>query len=112
MRTVLRIAAALALAVAPTLAARQSYENAAITRTVSLGGSISQSTTVYSIKALEDNAGEYELALGEKGDKEPVWWEVVVAGRKLEPQPAVRVALDRYVFDAGPSNHHLTCVLV
>lgn len=95
MRSAFRLVAALALAIAPTFAARQSYENAAITRTVSLGGSISQSTTVYNIKSLEDIAGDYELALGEKGDQEPVWWEVMIAGKKLVPQPTVLVAPNR-----------------
>lgn len=46
--------------------AEHSFENAAIVRTVDLGGSLVHVTTTYAIKALENGAQKYAIALGEK----------------------------------------------
>lgn len=48
------------------LAAEHSFENAAIVRTVDLAGSLIHLTTTYAIKALENGAQKYAIALGEK----------------------------------------------
>lgn len=67
-------------------AAPQSFINTAVARTVELGGSTTQVTTKYNVKALSDSSGEYVLALGAAGAAPPAWFEVLVDGK-----PAVGV---------------------
>lgn len=82
--SLLAISSVLLSALSSAASPPPTYENTAITRTVTLGGSISTITTLYNVKALTDSPGDYELALGGKGEDEPVWWEVLIGGKKLE----------------------------
>lgn len=62
----------------------QNFVNTAIARTVELGGSITQITTQYNVKSLEDGPGEYYLALAGEDDAIPAWWEVLVGGEPVK----------------------------
>ena len=61
--------------------AAHSFENTAIVRTVELGGSIVHVTTTYAIRALEDNASKYTIALGEQEAVKTSWLEAKVKGK-------------------------------
>lgn len=67
----------------------QNYVNTAVARTVELGGSITQVTTQFNIKALEDGPGEYHLALAGEQDSVPAWWEILVGGKLVSDLEAV-----------------------
>lgn len=58
-----------------------SFENTAIVRTVELGGSLVQVTTTYAVKALEDGAQLYTIALGEREHERTSWLEAKIKGQ-------------------------------
>ena len=60
------------------------YINTAISRTVELGGVTSTVTTQLNVKSLSDAPGEYHLALAQSAGEEGPFWEVSVAGKKVE----------------------------
>ncbi|CCL99426.1 uncharacterized protein FIBRA_01444 [Fibroporia radiculosa] len=61
--------------------ADHSFENTAIVRTVELGGSLVQVTTTYAVKALEDGAQLYRIALGEREHQRTSWLEAKIKGQ-------------------------------
>lgn len=61
--------------------AEHSFENAAIVRTVDLGGSSVHVTTTYAIKALENGAQKYVVALGEKEAAVTSFMEAKIKGQ-------------------------------
>lgn len=61
--------------------AEHSFENAAIVRTVDLGGSSVHVTTTYAIKALENGAQKYAIALGEKEAAVTSFMEAKIKGQ-------------------------------
>ena len=68
--------AAAALAFDPT-----AYENTQIQRTYELGGAVTNVQTVYTVRALKENSGGYELVLkGPEEENDPEgtdYWEIV-----------------------------------
>jgi oligosaccharyltransferase complex subunit alpha (ribophorin I) len=84
MRSLSSLPYLLASAAAVTAAPAQNFVNTAIARTVELGGSITQITTQYNVKSLEDGPGEYHLALAGEDDAIPAWWEVLVGGEAVK----------------------------
>ena len=60
------------------------YAHTAIARTIELGGTTTQVTTQYNVKALVDGPGAYHLALASRGDDVPAWWEVSLSGKAVE----------------------------
>lgn len=63
-------------------ASSHSFENTAIVRTIDLGGSVVHVTTTYAIKALEDGAKTYTVALGKEEKAKTSWLEVTVKGER------------------------------
>ncbi|KZT12566.1 oligosaccharyl transferase alpha subunit [Laetiporus sulphureus 93-53] len=61
--------------------AENSFENTAIVRTVELGGSLVQVSTTYAVKALEDDARLYKLALGKREHERTSWLEARIKGQ-------------------------------
>ncbi|TFY61598.1 hypothetical protein EVJ58_g4415 [Rhodofomes roseus] len=66
----------------PSFASAHSFENTAIVRTIDLGGSLVHVTTTYAVKALEDGAGVYTLALAERELKRTSWLEAKIKGQQ------------------------------
>lgn len=66
---------------APLFAAGHSFENTAIVRTVALGGSVVHVTTTYAVKALEDGATVYTIAIGEKEHDSTSWLMATIKGQ-------------------------------
>jgi oligosaccharyltransferase complex subunit alpha (ribophorin I) len=56
------------------------FENNAIVRTVTPGGSSVQVTTIYEVKALESGAELYEITLGQEERARTSWLEATVKG--------------------------------
>ncbi|KAH8105956.1 oligosaccharyl transferase alpha subunit [Cristinia sonorae] len=69
---------------APFFAAGHSFENTAIVRTVELGGSVVHVTTTYAVKALEDGASVYTIALGEKEKESTSWLAAKIKGQSVK----------------------------
>ncbi|KAI0921757.1 hypothetical protein AcV5_000735 [Taiwanofungus camphoratus] len=61
--------------------ADHSFENTAIVRTVELGGSLVHVTTTYAVKALDNGAQVYTIALGEREHKRTSWLEAKLKGQ-------------------------------
>ena len=72
-------------------AASHSFENTAIVRTVDLGGSLVSVTTTYAIRALNDDAQQYVVSLGEKEAASVSWFEAKVKGQSnpLQVKPGL-----------------------
>jgi oligosaccharyltransferase complex subunit alpha (ribophorin I) len=66
----------LLLQVFPSFAAGPLFENTAIVRTTELGGSLVHVSTTYAIKALEQDAKIYTIALSEDEVKRSSWLEI------------------------------------
>jgi len=74
-----------------------SFENTAVVRTVDLGGALTQVTTTYAVRALEDDAKLYYISLSDDEERHTTWIEA-----KLKGQSAV-LDVDRHGFN--PKNH-------
>jgi oligosaccharyltransferase complex subunit alpha (ribophorin I) len=74
-------------------AASNSFENTAIVRTADLGGSLVHVTTTYAIRALDNNAKQYTVSLGEKEAESTSWFEAKLKGQ-TEPLDVTRRLLD------------------
>ena len=59
-----------------------SFENTAIVRTIDLGGSLVHVTTTYAVKALENDATVYTLALAEREHERTSWLEAKIKGQQ------------------------------
>jgi len=72
-------------------AASHSFENTAIVRIVDLGGSLVSVTTTYAIRALDDDAQQYVVSLGEKEAASVSWFEAKVKGQSnpLQVKPGL-----------------------
>ncbi|KZT74272.1 Ribophorin I [Daedalea quercina L-15889] len=66
----------------PLLTSAHSFENTAVVRTIDLGGSLVQVTTTYAVKALENGATVYTLALAEREHKRTSWLEAKIKGQQ------------------------------
>jgi oligosaccharyltransferase complex subunit alpha (ribophorin I) len=73
--------------------ASNSFENTAIVRTADLGGSLVHVTTTYAIRALDNNAKQYTVSLGEKEAESTSWFEARLKGQ-TEPLDVTRGLLD------------------
>ncbi|KAI9513334.1 oligosaccharyl transferase alpha subunit [Russula earlei] len=62
-------------------AAAHSFENTAIVRTVDLGGSLVHVTTTYAIRALENDATQYVVSIGEEESRSVSWFEAKLKGQ-------------------------------
>lgn len=74
----------LSLTCAAGNAASPSFENMAIVRTVELNGALTHITTRYTIRALQDDAGEYTFALGKADGELTTWMQAKVKGAEDE----------------------------
>lgn len=70
-----------------------SFENTAVVRTVDLGGALTQVTTTYAVRALEDDAKLYYISLSDDEERHTTWIEA-----KLKGQSAV-LDVDRHGFN-------------
>lgn len=78
--------------------ADHSFENTAIVRTVELGGSLVHVTTTYAVKALDNGAQVYTIALGEREHKRTSWLEAKLKGQAtLLPLEDAGYDSERYV---------------
>jgi oligosaccharyltransferase complex subunit alpha (ribophorin I) len=68
------------------VSAEHSFENAAIVRTVDLGGSLVHVTTTYAVRALEDDSSIYTIALGEDESKKTSWIQAKIKGQSTPLQ--------------------------
>lgn len=57
------------------------FENAGVTRTVDLGGALTQVTTTYAVRALENNADQYYIALSDEEEGLTTWIEAKLKGQ-------------------------------
>jgi len=74
-------------------AAAHSFENTAIVRTVDLGGSLVHVTTTYAIRALDGDAKQYIVSLGEGEAQSVSWFEAKLKGQS-EPLKLTTGPLD------------------
>ncbi|KAH9951690.1 oligosaccharyl transferase alpha subunit [Amylocystis lapponica] len=63
------------------VSAGHSFENTAIVRTVELAGSLVHVTTTYAVKALEDDANLYTIALGAREHERASYLEAKIKGQ-------------------------------
>lgn len=100
MRFISALSAVLATAVATLAFDPTAYENAQIQRTYELGGATTNVQTVYTVRALKENPGGYELVLKGPEEQNEVegtdYWEVV-QGAKTWDSLIVSSASDGYV---------------
>lgn len=66
----------------PSLTSAHSFENTAVVRTIDLGGSLVHVTTTYAVKALENDATVYTLALAEREHERTSWLEAKIKGQQ------------------------------
>lgn len=66
----------------PSFASAHSFENTAVVRTIDLGGSLVHVTTTYAVKALENGATVYTLALAEREHERTSWLEAKIKGQQ------------------------------
>ncbi|GBE79631.1 oligosaccharyl transferase alpha subunit [Sparassis latifolia] len=69
--------------VLPCLATGHSFENTAVVRTVELAGSLVHVTTTYAVKALENEASVYTLALAKLQHEKTSWLEAKIKGQSV-----------------------------
>ncbi|KAG7096965.1 hypothetical protein E1B28_004362 [Marasmius oreades] len=62
----------------------QSFENSGIVRTIDLGGSLVHVTTTYAVRALDDKADTYSIAVAKEELVKTSWIEIKVKG---QPKP-------------------------
>lgn len=58
-----------------------SFENTAVTRTIELGGSLTQVTTTYAVRALENNQEQYYIALSDDEERVTTWVDAKFKGQ-------------------------------
>ncbi|KAH9938268.1 oligosaccharyl transferase alpha subunit [Fomitopsis serialis] len=66
----------------PSFSSAHSFENTAIVRTIDLGGSLVHVTTTYAVRALEDGAAVYTLALAGREHERTSWLEAKIKGEQ------------------------------
>lgn len=71
----------LSLLLQSVVSADNSFENTAVVRTVEVAGSLVQVTTTFAVKALEGDASEYTIALGEREHERTSWLEAKIKGQ-------------------------------
>ena len=57
------------------------FENTAVVRTVDLGGALTQVTTTYAVRALEDNVNLYYISLSDDEERHTTWIEAKLKGQ-------------------------------
>jgi oligosaccharyltransferase complex subunit alpha (ribophorin I) len=57
------------------------FENTAITRTIDLGGALTQVTTTYAVRALENNVEQYYIALSDDEERVTTWIDAKLKGQ-------------------------------
>ncbi|CEL59878.1 oligosaccharyltransferase complex subunit alpha (ribophorin I) [Rhizoctonia solani AG-1 IB] len=58
-----------------------SFENAGVTRTIDLGGSLTQVTTTYAVRALANNLDQYFIALSDEEEGHTTWIDAKLKGQ-------------------------------
>ncbi|CAE6484018.1 unnamed protein product [Rhizoctonia solani] len=58
-----------------------SFENAGVTRTIDLGGALTQVTTTYAVKALGNNLDQYYIALSDDEERYTTWIDAKLKGQ-------------------------------
>jgi oligosaccharyltransferase complex subunit alpha (ribophorin I) len=100
MRFISALSALIATAVATLAFDPTAYENTQIQRTYELGGATTNVQTVYTVRALKENPGGYELVLKGPEEQNEVegtdYWEVVQGGKTWDSL-IVSSASDGYV---------------
>ena len=101
----------LALVLPAIVSGSSPFENAAIVRSVILGGSTVFVTTTYTVKALESDVQLYQIAFGPDEKRKTSWLEATVKGT-LDVLPLTDLGLDSSMYVHLTLDHYFSVTLV